>query len=151
MWFLNVDADMNRSRWLRKADPKARVHLVANKLEGDANRWMHNINDCFQLGLGTAIAHIIFFDFLILNIVAGEPIPLSAEHGEGLTDLVDIIAPVVDQYERDLAAVAVQKELEANGEVIDESILEDPETEQVCVGQRFQISNTKTYYYSLEL
>ncbi|GLE02488.1 hypothetical protein PINS_up011326 [Pythium insidiosum] len=74
--------DSHFSRWLRRENPAAPVHLVANKLEGDASRWEAELNDCYQLGLGQAI-------------------PMSAEHGEGLTDLLDVIIPAYDAHEKE--------------------------------------------------
>jgi GTPase len=62
--------DRHFANWLRKAGKP--VVLVANKSEGkggEAGRL-----DAFRLGLG-------------------EPIPVSAEHGEGLADLYEAIAP----------------------------------------------------------
>ncbi|EEY58454.1 ras family GTPase, putative [Phytophthora infestans T30-4] len=66
--------DKHFARWLRKENPQAPIHLVANKLEGDPERWEDELNDCYQLGMGGAI-------------------PLSAEHGEGITLLLDEIIP----------------------------------------------------------
>jgi GTP-binding protein len=60
------------ANWLRKGPTP--VILVANKCEGgaaDAGRM-----EGFRLGLG-------------------DPIPLSAEHGEGLVDLYDALAPLI--------------------------------------------------------
>ncbi len=63
--------DESFARALRKS--RARVILVANKCEGrggEAGRL-----DAFRLGFG-------------------EPIPISAEHGEGMGDLYDALAPL---------------------------------------------------------
>ncbi|GMF19764.1 unnamed protein product [Phytophthora fragariaefolia] len=73
--------DTHFARWLRRENPAAPVHLVANKLEGDPARWESELNDCFQLGMGGAI-------------------PLSAEHGEGLTLLLDEIIPEYEKFEK---------------------------------------------------
>ncbi|OQS07788.1 ras family GTPase, partial [Thraustotheca clavata] len=89
-----TEIDKHFARWLRKADPAAPTHLVANKLEGDATRWLPNIHECHQLGMG-------------------DPIVISAEHGEGLTDLVPLIAPIVEEHEK---ALAMFNEAEANVE-----------------------------------
>jgi GTP-binding protein len=65
--------DTEFANWLRKG--RTPVLLVANKCEGgvaEAGRL-----EAFRLGLG-------------------EPIPLSAEHGEGLGDLYDAIAPLLE-------------------------------------------------------
>ncbi|ETI50897.1 ribosome-associated GTPase EngA [Phytophthora nicotianae CJ01A1] len=74
--------DKHFARWLRKENPRAPIHLVANKLEGDPERWEDELNDCYQLGMGGAI-------------------PLSAEHGEGITLLLDEIIPVYEKFEKD--------------------------------------------------
>ncbi|OQR85617.1 ras family GTPase [Achlya hypogyna] len=86
-----TEIDKHFARWLRKADPKAPIHLVANKLEGDATRWLPNIHECHTLGMG-------------------DPLILSAEHGEGLPDLVPLIAPIVDEHEKALAMVQAAEE-----------------------------------------
>ncbi|KAH9105102.1 hypothetical protein AeMF1_018993 [Aphanomyces euteiches] len=95
-----TEIDKHFARWLRKADPKAPIQLVLNKLEGDATQWLPNIHDSYGLGMG-------------------EPLIISAEHGEGLVDLVPLIAHIVDGHE---AALALQK---ANQE--DEEENEDDE------------------------
>lgn len=60
--------------------------LIANKCEGKAGR--ENLYDAYRLGLG-------------------DPIPLSAEHGEGLDDLYQALAPYFkeaqDQDQNDVA------------------------------------------------
>ena len=64
--------DQSFARALRKSE--ARVLLVANKCEGrggEAGRM-----EAFRLGFG-------------------EPIPVSAEHGEGMGDLYDALAPLI--------------------------------------------------------
>ncbi|KAG1690477.1 hypothetical protein DVH05_019430 [Phytophthora capsici] len=73
--------DKHFARWLRKENPEAPIHLVANKLEGDPERWENELNDCYQLGMGGAI-------------------PLSAEHGEGITLLLDEIIPDYEKFEK---------------------------------------------------
>ncbi|KAG7386647.1 hypothetical protein PHYPSEUDO_015431 [Phytophthora pseudosyringae] len=74
--------DAHFARWLRRENPEAPIHLVANKLEGDPERWADELNDCYRLGLGGAI-------------------PLSAEHGDGVTLLLDEIIPVYDAFEKE--------------------------------------------------
>ena len=64
--------DQSFARAMRKS--QARILLVANKSEGrggEAGRL-----DAFRLGFG-------------------EPIPISAEHGEGMGDLYDALAPLI--------------------------------------------------------
>jgi GTP-binding protein len=72
--------DRHFADWLRRA--KKPVLLVANKAEGA--RGAAGANEAHALGLGT-------------------PIPLSAEHGEGLADLYEALAPHADRV---TAAVA---------------------------------------------
>lgn len=61
---------------LRKG--KTPIMLAANKCEGRAGE--QGLLDAYSLGLG-------------------EPIPLSAEHGEGLSDLYDMLQPYVESEE----------------------------------------------------
>ena len=74
--FMMIDAragvtplDSHFAGWLRKTD--AKVVLVANKCEGRGG--ISGLAEAYRLGLG-------------------DPIALSAEHGEGLGDLYDTIA-----------------------------------------------------------
>jgi len=60
-----TEADRHFARWLREQSPVAIVP-VANKCEGRAGE--AGLMEAYELGLG-------------------EPVPLSAEHGEGLADL----------------------------------------------------------------
>ncbi|WP_334128828.1 ribosome biogenesis GTPase Der [Sneathiella sp.] len=62
--------DEHFAQWLRKSERP--VILVANKCEGRAGE--PGLIESFRLGLG-------------------EPIPLSAEHGEGMADLFDALLP----------------------------------------------------------
>ena len=79
--------DESFANWLRKR--AAKVILVANKCEGRAGQ--NGLAECHALGLG-------------------EPIPVSAEHGEGLSDLHEAlarhIAPMPDEDEDDEKADA---------------------------------------------
>uniref|UniRef100_K3WAH3 GTPase Der n=1 Tax=Globisporangium ultimum (strain ATCC 200006 / CBS 805.95 / DAOM BR144) TaxID=431595 RepID=K3WAH3_GLOUD len=85
--------DSHFARWLRRENPVAPVHLVANKVEGYPDRWEDSMNDCFQLGMGSAI-------------------PLSAEHGEGITNLIDVLIPAYDAHEKEQETIvqAIKKE-----------------------------------------
>lgn len=80
--------DQSFARALRKS--RARILLVANKSEG--RRAEAGRVDAFRLGFG-------------------EPIPLSAEHGEGMGDLYDALAPLVQaKLEKEQAAAAAPAE-----------------------------------------
>lgn len=109
--------DSHFARWLRRENPHAPIHLVANKLEGDADRWQSELNDCYQLGFDQAI-------------------PLSAEHGEGITGLLDVIIPLYDAHEAEqdeiqaLIAAEIAEQNEAKGE---ESVEEDDDVSLVSV------------------
>lgn len=72
--------DEEIARWLRAAD--AEVVLVANKCEGRAG----------EAGLIEALS----FGF-------GDPIPLSAEHGDGVVELFEALRPYVDRDEEEAA------------------------------------------------
>lgn len=70
--------DEEIARWLRsEATP---VILVANKAEGRAGE--QGVLEAYALGLG-------------------DPIPLSAEHGEGVVDLFDALRPHVEAFDSD--------------------------------------------------
>ena len=66
--------DEEIGRWLRAESTP--VILIANKAEGSASR--SGILEAFRLGLG-------------------DPVAISAEHGEGIADLFDAIRPHVEQ------------------------------------------------------
>jgi GTP-binding protein len=65
-------ADRHFAQWLRRQDRP--LLLVANKAEGRAG--IPGIGEAYSLGLG-------------------EPIAISAEHGEGMGDLFDALAPYI--------------------------------------------------------
>jgi len=68
-----VPLDEEIARWLRSS--KTPVVLMANKAEGNAGN--SGVYESFALGFG-------------------EPVPFSAEHGEGLADLFEALLPLVD-------------------------------------------------------
>ena len=69
-----VPLDEEIARWLRSADVP--VILVANKAEGRAGET--GVIEAMALGFG-------------------DPVPLSAEHGEGLVDLFEALRPLVER------------------------------------------------------
>jgi GTP-binding protein len=69
-----VPLDQEIARWLRGTNTP--VILIANKAEGRAGD--SGVYESFSLGFG-------------------EPIPFSAEHGEGLADLFDELMPHLDR------------------------------------------------------
>ena len=69
-----VPLDEEIARWLRSSDTP--VVLVANKAEGRAGE--SGVIEAMALGFG-------------------DPIPLSAEHGEGVVDLFEALRPYVDR------------------------------------------------------
>jgi GTP-binding protein len=81
--------DRHFARWLRRADKP--VLLVANKAEGA------------QGAAGAGEAHALGL---------GQPIPLSAEHGEGMADLYDALAPLVDRAAHTAAPEATVRPLQ---------------------------------------
>lgn len=85
----------------------AHVLLAANKAEGRAGE--AGLLDAYSLGLG-------------------DPIALSAEHGEGMEDLYTALQPIADgfaaQYERDAALAAAAASAEA-GETGEAGVAED--------------------------
>ena len=78
------------ANWLRKR--AAKVILVANKCEGRAGQ--NGLAEAHGLGLG-------------------EPIPVSAEHGEGLSDLHEALARHIAPMPDDEDAAAAQAEADA--------------------------------------
>jgi len=70
--------DEEIARWLRSENTP--VVVVANKAEGKASE--HGTLEAFNLGLG-------------------EPVPLSAEHGEGIADLFTALLPFIDRDEEE--------------------------------------------------
>ena len=68
-----TQADRHFARWLRQ-EAGVPIIPVANKCEGKASE--SGLMEAFELGLG-------------------DPVPLSAEHGEGLADLFEALAPLI--------------------------------------------------------
>ena len=68
-----TEADRHFGRWLRQ-EAGVPIILVANKCEGKASE--PGMMEAFELGLG-------------------DPVPLSAEHGEGMADLFEALAPIL--------------------------------------------------------
>jgi GTPase len=68
--------DEEVARWLRDSDTP--VVLMANKAEGKAQE--AGVMEAYSLGLG-------------------DPIPFSAEHGEGLVDLFEALRPIIEREE----------------------------------------------------
>jgi GTP-binding protein len=81
--------DHHFAAWLRKG--KTPVILLANKCEGRAGA--PGLYEAFELGLG-------------------EPVPISAEHGEGLADLVEALLPFVPPEEEHDDSVGTGSEAE---------------------------------------
>ena len=73
--------DEEIGRWLR-AQPLP-VVLLANKAEGKTGD--HGVYEAFSLGLG-------------------EPVAVSAEHGEGMGDLFEVLMPLIEKRTEELAA-----------------------------------------------
>src|SRR5262245_52853933 len=65
-----TEADRHFANWLRRSGKP--VVVLANKAEGSAS--LPAIGEAYRLGLG-------------------DPVPISAEHGEGLAELYDRLAP----------------------------------------------------------
>lgn len=96
--------DSHFARWLRRENADAPVHLVANKVEGYPDRFEDALSECYQLGMG-------------------DPIPLSAEHGEGTTHLLDVLIPAYDAFEKQQDEV--EKQWEAENSEDGEKIVDD--------------------------
>lgn len=93
--------DKHFGAWLRKAGKP--TILIANKCEGAASR--PGLIEAYELGLG-------------------EPVPLSAEHGEGMADLVTALEPFMpkddpedeEAFDVDAAEAEVREEGETAAE-----------------------------------
>ena len=70
--------DRHFADWIRRAC--ARAVLVANKCEGSAGD--RGLYEAFELGLG-------------------EPVPISAEHGEGMVDLFEVLSEAAEEFGED--------------------------------------------------
>jgi len=94
--------DEHFCQWLRRH--KTPVIIVANKCEGAAGQ--AGLIDAYALGFG-------------------EPVPLSAEHGEGMVDLYNALQPHVDAAKAD--AIYERSKLNDSGdEDDDEAVLAHP-------------------------
>lgn len=82
--------DEEIARWLREGD--APVVLMANKAEGRAGD--DGVMEAFSLGLG-------------------DPVPFSAEHGQGLADLFQALLPYIDREEEEEEAEPEEADLES--------------------------------------
>ncbi|KAL3694628.1 hypothetical protein R1sor_008279 [Riccia sorocarpa] len=99
--------DMDVGRWLRKTAPHVKVVTAVNKAEGIHNdssgRLMAAIGEAHQLGFG-------------------DPVPISAESGEGMADLYDSLRPLVEEaqeeIEKDRGGVQEIKEEDVNAKAL---------------------------------
>ena len=95
--------DEEIGRWLREQEVP--VVLVANKAEGNAGQ--SGILEAYSLGLG-------------------EPVPVSAEHGEGVADLYEALLPLI---------VDMQPEREVDSETGEEELRPDSPLSLAIVGR----------------
>ncbi|MGB0747949.1 MAG: ribosome biogenesis GTPase Der [Magnetospiraceae bacterium] len=79
--------DKHFADWLRGLSVP--VHIVANKCEGKAGE--PGRLEAYELGLG-------------------DPLPISAEHGEGMAHLYDVLAPLVEDRQMGAEALAAAEE-----------------------------------------
>ncbi|GJP37918.1 hypothetical protein CLOM_g22368 [Closterium sp. NIES-68] len=88
-------ADVEVADWLRRSVPKHRVVLLANKCEGLGG------DSTGLLACHVAEAYSLGF---------GDPIPISAESGEGLEDLYAAVKGPVEERERDMEEMREERE-----------------------------------------
>ena len=100
--------DRHFASWLRKG--RTPVILVANKAEGKAG--LPGILESFELGLG-------------------DPVPLSAEHGEGMADLVEALLPFAPKDEEPEEQAAAAPALTEDGLEIPVGDQPEPEEERL--------------------
>ncbi len=81
--------DEEIARWLRQSTVP--VVLVANKAEGTAGDG--GLFEAFSLGFG-------------------DPVAMSAEHGQGLADLFEALLPLLDERQREMDAEEVGEEVD---------------------------------------
>ncbi|TNE35754.1 MAG: ribosome biogenesis GTPase Der [Alphaproteobacteria bacterium] len=91
--------DKHFANWLRKSPVP--VRLIANKCEGKAGA--PGLMEAFGLGLG-------------------DPVPLSAEHGEGMSELFDILLPFEKEEPTDDAPETAPRDWSADEELTEEEI-----------------------------
>lgn len=104
--------DKHFAAWLRKAGKP--TILVANKCEGAASR--PGLIEAYELGLG-------------------EPVPLSAEHGEGMADLVEALEPFMPKEEEPepeeaFDVEAAEASVRGDGDVAEEA---EPKSLQLAI------------------
>ena len=107
--------DEHFANWLRRHDTP--VILVANKCEGAAGQ--PGLLESYSLGLG-------------------EPVPLSAEHGEGLADLYDALRPYAEAAGGEYMAEEGAEEgapLKDSGEEADDAKIMDRPLQLAVVGR----------------
>jgi GTP-binding protein len=97
--------DEEIARWLREQEVP--VVLIANKAEGNSGQ--SGILECYSLGLG-------------------EPVPVSAEHGEGIADLYHALVPHI-------AHLQPEDEPAAAGDDDDEELKPDAPLSLAIVGR----------------
>jgi GTPase len=84
-----TEADRHFAGWVRRSGKPA--VLVANKTEGRAT--LPGVGEAYRLGLG-------------------DPVPISAEHGEGLAELYERLRPFAIDQTADTAAVESERPLQ---------------------------------------
>src|SRR5271169_2993779 len=84
-----TEADRHFAGWLRRSGKP--IVLVANKTEGRAT--LPGVGEAYRLGLG-------------------DPVPISAEHGEGLAELYERLRPFAVDQSLDAAPVEHEKPLQ---------------------------------------
>ena len=105
-----LPADQVFAEILRKKS--ANVILVTNKAESNAS--LDGIYEAFALGLG-------------------DPIAISAEHGEGLMDLQLALAPLVEAAAEDAAAVAPETDVDVDEETEEETTFSASKPLQIAI------------------
>jgi GTP-binding protein len=87
----------------------AHVILAANKAEGRAGE--AGLLEAYELGLG-------------------EPVRLSAEHGEGMSDLAAVLDPIAERFEAQAREDARRMEAEGIAPEMDTDVDEEPEDDE---------------------
>eukprot|EP00904_Undaria_pinnatifida_P010630 jgi/Undpi1/6698/HiC_scaffold_20.g09177.m1 len=102
-----TEADRHYARWVRKRQGGHRgVYVVANKVEGQLNeQTAQALEECGRLGFG-------------------EPLALSASHGDGMGDFASALVPHYEEWEKEQQALA--EAMSAEGRLPEGEEAEEP-------------------------
>lgn len=118
---ISIDSDItpeDNSGW------KKRVVLLANKLEGD--HWTNHFDDDSPV-----MSHLAE----VSRIGFGEAIPISAEHGEGLSDVANVIEQLYSK-KKDFMGMNIDNEADMNHEEKEERTIKEKSLRLAILGRQ---------------